>query len=58
MFLFKKNYSFLAVLALRCWERAFPSCEEQGLLSSCGARASHCGGFPCCGAQALVTWAP
>ena len=24
-----------------------------GLLSSCGARASHCGGFPLCGAQAL-----
>ena len=21
--------------------------------SSCGARASHCGGFSCCGAQAL-----
>ena len=31
----------------------FCSCSEQGLLSSWGARASHCGGFSCCGAQAL-----
>ena len=23
----------------------------------CGARASHCGGFSCCGAQALGMWA-
>ena len=23
----------------------------------CGARASHCGGFSCCGARALGTWA-
>ena len=30
----------------------FSSCGEQGLLSSCGVRASHCGGFSCCG-----TWA-
>ena len=28
-------------------------CSEQGLLSSCGAWASHCGGFSCDGAQAL-----
>ena len=31
----------------------FPSCGWPGLLSSCGVRASHCGGFSCCGAQAL-----
>ena len=31
----------------------FSSYGEQGLLSSCGARASHCGGFPCYRAQAL-----
>ena len=31
----------------------FSSCSEQGLLSSCGAWASHCGGFSCCRAQAL-----
>ena len=31
----------------------FSSCGEQGLLSSCSTRASHCSGFSCCGAQAL-----
>ena len=31
----------------------FSSCSEQGLLSSCGAWASHCGGFSCCRAWAL-----
>ena len=36
--------------------RLFCSCSERGLLSSCGARASHRGGFSCCGAQALGTW--
>ena len=25
----------------------------RGLFSSCGAWASHCGGFSCCGAEAL-----
>ena len=40
------------------------SCSEPGLLSSCGAQTSHCGGFSCggalecwpssCGTQALV----
>ena len=29
----------------------FSSCSEQGLVSSCGARASHCSGFSCHGAQ-------
>ena len=31
----------------------FSSCSEQGLLSICSVRASHCGGFSCHGAQAL-----
>ena len=31
----------------------FSSCGKQGLLSSCSVRASHCGGFFCCGAQAI-----
>ena len=31
--------------------RLFSSCREWGLLSSCGAWASHCGGLSCC-----VTW--
>ena len=29
---------------------------EDGGDSSCDARASHCGGFSCCKAQALGTW--
>ena len=33
--------------------RLFSSCREQGLLSSCSVRASHCSAFSCCGAQAL-----
>ena len=37
--------------------RLFSSCSEQGLLSSCGVRASHFDGFSCCRAQALGTWA-
>ena len=46
-------YLFLAVLGLHCCWWAFSSCSEQGLRSSCGARASHCGGFSCFRAQAL-----
>ena len=33
--------------------RAFSSCSEQGLLSGCGAQASHCTGFSCCRAGAV-----
>lgn len=35
----------------------FASSDEYGLLSSCGARAFHGGGFSCRGAQYLGTWA-
>ena len=42
-----------------CWVllavQAFSGCGRRGLLSSCGAGASHCGGFSCCGAWALGT---
>ena len=31
----------------------FSSWGELGLLFTCGARASHCGGFSCCRARAL-----
>ena len=31
----------------------FSSCGEWGILSSCGVRASHCGGFSCCEAEPL-----
>ena len=36
-----------------CCAKASSSCAESGLLSSCRARASHCGGFSCCRAQVL-----
>lgn len=42
---FKLIYLFLAAPALRCCVWAFSGCSEQGLLSSCGARASRGGGF-------------
>ena len=48
-----KKYEFSAMLGL-CWcTQAFSSCGEQGRCSSCGARASHCGGFSCCRSWAL-----
>ena len=46
-------YLFLAVLGLHCCAQAVSSYSEQGLLSSCGAPASHGGGFSCYGVQAL-----
>ena len=52
-FLKKFYYLFLALLGLCCCMRAFSSCSEQGLFSSCGAWAPHCSGLPRCRAQAL-----
>ena len=46
-------FVFLAALGLCCCSRAFSSCSEWGLLSSCGAWASHCSGFSWCREQAL-----
>ena len=54
---FKRNnfiYKFIYFwqwVFIAAW--AFASCREQGLLFSCGVRASHCSGFSYCGAQAL-----
>ena len=45
---------FLAVLGLHCCMQAFSGCGEQGLRSSFRMRASHCDGFSCCRAQALI----
>ena len=57
-FFFKKMYLFIfAVLDVCCWLWASSSYGEQGLPSSCGGRASHCRGFPWCGACALGPWA-
>ena len=47
---FWMHWVFIAVRGL------FSSCGEWELLC-CGARASHCGGFSCCGARALGSWA-
>ena len=47
------SIELLAALGLCCCRRAFSSCRERGLLSSCGARASHCSGFSCCRTWAL-----
>ena len=62
LFIFLKEsilfiYLFLAALGLQCCARAFSSCSERGATLHCGAWASHCGGFSCCGAQALGAWA-
>ena len=54
---FLKINEFLAVLSLCCCPRDFSSCGEQELFSSCNVWASNCGGFSCCRAQALGTWA-
>ena len=40
-----------------CSMRAFSTCSEQGLLSSCSMPASHCGGFSCFGGRDLDMWA-
>ena len=52
-FFFFKVYYFLAVLGLRCCTQAFSSRSDRGLLSGRGAWTPRCGGFSCCGAQAL-----
>ena len=44
---------FLALLDVHCCMQAFPSCDERGLLYSCGEQAFLCSGFSCCGAWAL-----
>ena len=43
----------LAVMGFCCCVWAFSSCGDQGLLSSCGGWASHCGSFSCCRTWAL-----
>ena len=44
---------FLAALGLRCCWWTFSNWGTWGLLSTCGVRASHCGGFSCCESRAL-----
>ena len=51
--IYKFIYLFLAALGLRCCVRAFLWLRRAGATLRCGARASHCGGFSCCGARPL-----
>ena len=54
------------MLGLLCYTWVFSSWARDhvethvslaGLVFSCGVWVSYCGGFSCCGAQALGTWA-
>ena len=48
-FFFLILFIYFWLPSLHCCAQAFSSCGEQGLLSSCGAQASHC-----CGVRASV----
>ena len=50
--IFKINLFGVVMGLWRC-ARAFSSCSEWGLLSSCGPQASHRSGFSCCRVWAL-----
>ena len=50
-------YLPLAALGLHCYAGFSLVAPSGELLSSCGAWISHCGGFSCCGEQALGTQA-
>ena len=57
MLLIKKKKNVLFIYFWLCWvftaaARAF-SLQKAGATLGCGVQASHCGGFPCCRAQAL-----
>ena len=56
-FFFQSTYLFiyllLAALGVFCCAWASSDCGKQGLFSSCGVQASHCGGFSFCRARAL-----
>ena len=45
IFLFKEFAFLWLLLGLHYCVWAFYNCSEHGLLSNCGARASHCSGF-------------
>ena len=45
--MFLEYLFILAALGLCCCAQPFSSCGKRRLLSSCGVRASHCGGFSC-----------
>ena len=49
----KISILFLDVLDLCCCAQAFLWLRRAGAALRCGAWASHCAGFSCCGARAL-----
>ena len=50
-------YLFLAVLGLRFMHAGFLYLRQAVATLRCSVQASHCGGFSCCRAWALGTWA-
>ena len=52
VFLFLKNFLIFGCAGSSLLHIGFPQLQRAGLLSSCGVRASHCGGFSCCGVVA------
>ena len=52
-FIYNFIYLFLAVLGLSFCMHTFPQLQQAGVTLCCGSRASHCGGFSCCGAWTL-----
>ena len=52
LYTLKKMFIYYLFLGFCCCMLAFSSFGEQGLLSSCGAWASHYGGLSCSGTQA------
>ena len=56
-FFFKDLFIIFSCAGSSLLQGLFSSSDEYGLCSSCGARASHGGGFSCRGAQYLGTWA-
>ena len=57
LFIYLFIYLFLAELGLLLLRTGFLQLQQAGATLRCVARASHCGGFSCCGARALGTWA-
>ena len=51
--MFIYSFYFLSVLGLHCCAGFSLLGGESRLLSSCGVKASHCGGFSCCAAWAV-----
>ena len=60
LFIYSFIYSFIYLFIYGCigsllLHAGFLQLQRAGAILCCGARASHCGGFPCCRAQALGT---